>query len=129
MAARRNRTGTRPVSARTAKRRAQKRQQSEVTQRRNAQNAESKPETMAQARAFDRKKKRYRRLGLCQPCAAQAAWGHQLGFGDLRPPCTECLPIVAALPDDGPRGSKWRKCLIKVEYLTRAEARELGLVT
>lgn len=85
---------------------------------------------MAQARAFDRKKKRYRRLGLCQPCAAQAAWGHQVGFGKgrINDPCAKCAPIVAGFPDAGPTDSKWRKCLLKVEYMTRSEAREIGLV-
>jgi hypothetical protein len=85
---------------------------------------------MAQARAFDRKKKRYRRLGLCHPCASQAAWGHQCGFGKgrIHDPCATCAPIVAGFPDAGPTDSKWRKCLAKVEYLTKAEARELGLI-
>jgi hypothetical protein len=129
MATRRNRRSvtTRPVSARTAKRRAAKVQRERETANHGGR---QEPETMAQARAFDRKKKRYRRLGLCHPCAAQAALGHQLGFaeGRIHDPCQACAPIVASFPDDGPRGSKWRKCLIKVENMTRTEARELGLV-
>lgn len=127
---RKSTTATRPVSARTAKRRAAKRSEAESKVAIAARN-EQGVESIAQARAFDRKKKRYRRLGLCHPCASQAAWGHQLGFGEgrINDPCTKCAPIVAGFPDDGPKGSKWRKCLIKVELMTRSEARELGLIS
>jgi hypothetical protein len=115
------------VSNRTMKRRAARREEVQSKREQSARRS-TKPETMAQARAYDRKVRRYRRLGLCGACASQAAWGHQCGFGKINDPCTECAPIVAAFPDAGPRGSKWRKCLLKVEYMTRTEARELGLV-
>jgi hypothetical protein len=127
MAVRRRNAASTGVSARTAKRRA-KRLELAQSKRSTSARRETQPETMAQARAYTRKKKRYRRLGLCDVCASQAAWGHQCGFNKIHDPCERCLPIVAQFPDAGPRGSKWRKCLVKVEYMTRAEAREAGLI-
>lgn len=114
------------VSTRTMKRRAARNEAATIA--RTRQKAQSGPESKAQARAFDRKRRRYRRVGLCHACSAQAAWGHQCGFQKINDPCAECLPIVAAFPTDGPRDSKWRKVLIRVEYMTRAEAREAGLI-
>jgi hypothetical protein len=59
------------------------------------------PETLAQTRERDRTKTRYLRAGLCDPCAAQAAWAHQ-NHGDtwqtIHPPCVACAPIVDLLP-------------------------------
>lgn len=68
-----------------------------------------KPETMAQARDFERRRDGYWRLGLCHKCACQASWGHSLGFSRVHPPCTECTPIVAGLPKGEPNG--WRSVL------------------
>ena len=115
------------VSARTAKRRARKTQELAV-KRETAKRRQIKPETIAQARTWTRKRLRYRRAGLCEVCACQAAWGHQCGFGKINDPCAECQPIVDSLPDAGPRGSKWRKLLLRLEYMTKAEAREAGLI-
>jgi hypothetical protein len=56
------------------------------------------PETLAQARLWEMWNRRYKKAGLCYACAAQAAWGHQLGFGSVRPPCTLCTCAVAELP-------------------------------
>ena len=118
---------SRPVSARTMKRRARK--NLEIAAKRElAARTGKAPETVAQARAFDRKRIRYRRAGLCHACSSQAAWGHQCGFGKINDPCAECQPIVDSLPDAGPRGSKWRKLLLRLEYMTKAEAREAGLI-
>jgi hypothetical protein len=127
MAARRatRRGVTRAVSTRTMKRRALKVEAATIAKGKARRDG---PETKAQARAHARKTKRYRRLGLCHACASQAAWGHQCGFQKIHDPCEKCLPIVATFPTAGPRGSKWRKCLIRIEYMSRAEAREAGLI-
>jgi len=79
-----------------------------------------KPETASQASSWTVRKNKYLVLGLCEACAAQAAWGHQLGFAPhehvrsgrtvlegINPPCTECAPIVAEFPVEGAGG--WRK--------------------
>lgn len=55
-------------------------------------------ETLSQVRYFDTLKRRYVGFGLCQRCAAQAAWGHQLGFSRVHPPCAECQPVVNTFP-------------------------------
>ncbi|WP_275778041.1 hypothetical protein [Paenarthrobacter sp. Y-19] len=55
-------------------------------------------ETVRQARSFDAYKRRYVRLGLCYPCAAQAAYGHQLGFSLSKPPCHACQAVVDTFP-------------------------------
>ncbi len=65
------------------------------------------PETAAQAAEWDRKKGQYIRAGLCHQCAAQAAWGHQLGFQRVHPPCQRCVRVVVVLPQPGVNG--WRK--------------------
>lgn len=78
-------------------------------------------ETLSQARLWEKVKSLYVRDGLCDGCASQAAYGHQLGFGyvsprdkwseadrRIKPPCSECAPIVAAFPVDVPR-SQWRR--------------------
>lgn len=65
------------------------------------------PETPGQAAGWERVKGHAERYGFCPPCAAQIAWGHQLGFGrTTRPPCEVCGPLVAALPEVRPGG--WR---------------------
>ncbi|NYD78436.1 hypothetical protein SAMN05216555_10988 [Arthrobacter cupressi] len=63
-------------------------------------------ETLRQARTFDRIKRHYEGLGLCGPCAAQAAWGHQIGFSQSKAPCEDCQPIVDGFPVAKPNG--WR---------------------
>jgi len=49
-----------------------------------------KPETMSQAVNWDKRFSAYERAGFCFVCAAQAAWGHQLGFSRVRPVCPDC---------------------------------------
>ena len=78
-------------------------------------------ETMRQARTWDMVKTKYVAAGLCHKCAAQAAWGHQLGFGfrstrnwpdedrGIKPPCETCAPIVATFPVPAGTGSPWRR--------------------
>jgi hypothetical protein len=68
------------------------------------------PETAYQAIAWDRNKFRYLRVGWCHTCAAQAAWGHQLGFRRVRPPCEACrgLPTGGV----GTRAARWAAGLV-----------------
>lgn len=53
------------------------------------------PETMRQARRWDEIAARYRTRGLDPACAAQLAWGHQIGFSQVRPVCDECAGKLA----------------------------------
>jgi hypothetical protein len=73
----------------------------------------TKPETLAQAAEWERTKNRYLGHGLCQRCAAQAAWAHQ-NLGDswttIHPPCELCAQIVAEFPCTTP-SPDWRKTL------------------
>jgi hypothetical protein len=115
------------ISRATIRRRG--RQAEAAAQERAAKLAESKarreaPETLGQARVWTRKALRYELAGLCTKCAAQAAWGHAQGFGEIKDPCAACQPIVNAFPGDGPRGSKWRKILDKLEYMSETELGE-----
>jgi hypothetical protein len=64
------------------------------------------PETLSQARTWERCKGIYLDAGLCHACACQAAWGHQLGFRTVKPPCEACAPVVASFPV--PKGRVWR---------------------
>ena len=66
-----------------------------------------RPETLAQAKTWETVKGRYLAAGLCHRCAAQAAWGHQIGFSRLEhAPCQTCAAVVAAMPKQQPNG--WR---------------------
>lgn len=59
------------------------------------------PESVRQAQRWDAVKLRYVDAGLCDRCAAQAAWGHQdnaTGWNGLRSPCADCTPVVSGLP-------------------------------
>lgn len=64
------------------------------------------PETIAQAQTWQTVKNRYIQLGLCEGCAAQAAWGHQCGFAAINPPCPRCAQTIADWPVAKPNG--WR---------------------
>ncbi|WP_086149173.1 hypothetical protein [Cellulosimicrobium sp. KWT-B] len=67
----------------------------------------SKPETLGQARNWERLKNVYLARGLCHRCASQAAYGHQLGFLSLEhEPCAACRPLVATFPRERMNG--WR---------------------
>lgn len=70
---------------------------------------DAKPETVRQAKRWDVSKQAYVRAGLCEYCAGQAAWGHQIGFTKSHPPCADCAPVVAAFPQVGPAGTEWRR--------------------
>jgi hypothetical protein len=73
----------------------------------------AKPETVMQAAEWGRTKNRYIGHGLCDRCAAQAAWAHQ-NMGDnwktIHPPCGCCAQIVATFPRPTP-SRNWRKTL------------------
>lgn len=56
------------------------------------------PETPLQADWWMRTKSWYERAGLCPRCSAQGAWGHQLGFSNVKPPCNSCAAIVTEFP-------------------------------
>lgn len=61
----------------------------------------TKPESPRQVRDWEYAKHRYVRAGLCERCAALAAWAHQDGaggWGKLPPPCTGCVEIVEQFP-------------------------------
>lgn len=125
--ARVQRRTTTGVSTRTMKRRAKKvaaaAEQREVQQRERDVKRHD-PESKTQARVWTRKNKRYTNAGLCPDCAAQAAWGHACGFGKVRPPCKQCAPIVAMFDTPGPKGSPWRKCLLRLESLSAEDIAE-----
>ena len=53
------------------------------------------PESVGQARTWDRVKHEVMRLGVCEKCAAQYAWGVQVGFTLSNPPCVACTRVVA----------------------------------
>lgn len=59
------------------------------------------PETMRQAQRWEAIKLCYADAGLCDRCAAQAAWGHEgntAGWDGLHPPCDRCEPAVRRFP-------------------------------
>lgn len=60
--------------------------------------ASQPPETLSQAEWWQRVYGWYDRAGLCPRCCAQGAWGHQLGFSNVKPPCNPCAVIVAEFP-------------------------------
>jgi hypothetical protein len=64
------------------------------------------PETVRQAQAWDSACAWYGGAGLCGRCASQMAWGHQIGWGRVHPPCDECEATVATFPV--PKVNGWR---------------------
>ena len=70
-------------------------------------NVQKPPETLDGARTFDQRRDFYSELGLCNRCAAQAAFGHANGFASVCPACFDCATIVATFPD--PAAGGWRK--------------------
>src|SRR5690606_10003832 len=66
-------------------------------------------ETLEQARTWDRVKTAYLRDGFCDPCAAQAAWGHQNGFTRVRPICGLCVGTIPTYRHAGERARTWAK--------------------
>jgi hypothetical protein len=69
-----------------------------------------RPETERQAQTWENTKNKYVAAGLDNGCAGQAAYGHQMGFHRIKPPCSNCKRIT--LPDEligrhGDRGARW----------------------
>lgn len=57
------------------------------------------PETLGMVNTHECLTRRYVEAGLCLRCAVQAGYGHQLGWGEVNPPCATCKPIVATFPN------------------------------
>jgi hypothetical protein len=55
----------------------------------------ARAETIYQAERWEINKNRALACGLCDPCAAQYAWGLADGFAIIRPPCWSCSAVVA----------------------------------
>jgi hypothetical protein len=86
------------------------------------------PETLRRAQRWDVIKLRYTDAGLCDPCAGQAAWGHQDhagGWNDLQPPCDRCEPVIRDFPV-ATTNPLWRK-FQRPEDKKRAAAAPLTL--
>lgn len=69
-----------------------------------------RPETLSQAINWETVKGRYRRAGLCNGCAGQAAYGHQLSFLRIKPPCDACRGLALTervIRQQGQRGQLW----------------------
>jgi hypothetical protein len=69
-----------------------------------------RPETTAQAVYWETIKNRYLAAGLCYSCAVQVAYGHQMSFLRIKPPCDSCRGV--AVPElivsrHGGRGQQW----------------------
>lgn len=56
------------------------------------------PETLREARRWTVRNTQYINIGLCFKCAAQAAYGHQLGFLRANDPCVICTALVDRFP-------------------------------
>jgi hypothetical protein len=72
----------------------------------------SKPETIRQAQTWETVKGHYLEEGLCEKDAAQAAWGHQNGFTQIKDPCEDCQKIklsIKLIDHHGIRGQRWLK--------------------
>lgn len=58
-----------------------------------------RPETKGQAQRWDAIKRHAHTLGgLCYPCAVAFAYGTQLGYAQVNPPCPACAAVVASWP-------------------------------
>lgn len=73
----------------------------------NKTNHQDKPETLSQSRNWQKINSRYKELGFCEECAAQAAYGHQNGFSRVWPPCKKCSLLCRKLPVEALNG--WRR--------------------
>jgi hypothetical protein len=78
----------------------------ESSRREAAKVTRTAPETIYQAQKWDKNKSLYLRAGFCEVCAAQATWGHQLGFSHVKPPCASCTGRVVP-GQSGVRAAKW----------------------
>lgn len=65
-----------------------------------------RPESLTEARRWERYRSEFDALGLCGRCACQAAYGVQVGWSHVHPPCDRCRPVLAVFTRAGPNG--WR---------------------
>jgi hypothetical protein len=68
----------------------------------------AQPESITQARKWDRDKRAALAAGVGDACAAQYSWGVQVGFRLSRPPCADCAPIVNVAPGTE-KPNSWRR--------------------
>lgn len=76
----------------------------------NDADLKSKPETLSQAISWGLVKNKYLLEKLCHRDAAQAAWGHQNGFTQIKDPCDKCQGIqlsIEMIERHGVRGQNW----------------------
>ncbi len=85
------------------------------------QPAAERPETIEQAKRWDVQKSRALAQGLCSRCAAQYAWGLQVGFTRSHPPCSSCAVIIGAVVGEG-RPNGWRN--MRLENIAPTDTRE-----
>ena len=67
------------------------------------------PESFRQAHTWEVTANHYEADGLCRGCAGQAAYGHQLGFSRIQPPCGPCQSVVDGFPQSAGVASPWRR--------------------
>jgi hypothetical protein len=65
-------------------------------------------ETFSQAQRFDTNRNTFAKLGFCDTCAAQAAYGRQLGWNQVAPPCARCIASVDEVSMEA-IGAPWRR--------------------
>lgn len=70
-------------------------------------------ESGSQARRWDWIKTRYLQDGFCDACAAQAAYGHQLGFSQVAPVCDRCRGKVPTYREAGERAHHWAGSVLR----------------
>jgi hypothetical protein len=90
---------------------------------RSCSDASRRPETTSQALMWDEVKGRYLSAGLCHGCAAQAAWGHQIGFAGLEyQPCEICRGTVLPATVTNRHGSRGQEWLLRAALRGSAPA-------
>ena len=81
-----------------------------------------------QAQRWDAHVEAYKAGGLCVACAGQAAYGHQLGFNVIKPPCEDCRPLVDTFRGE-PLANGWRTvegATIADNWLSAIEAKRVS---
>ena len=67
----------------------------------------SRPETLNQAEIFDAVVAAYMAAGWCPICSAQAAFGRQIGFRQVQPPCPSCRGLQPPHGFSNDRSRSW----------------------
>ncbi|GAA2089403.1 hypothetical protein [Aeromicrobium tamlense] len=81
------------------------------------------PETPKQARQWETVKNCAHGAGLCYPCAAEFAYGVQLGFTAVDPPCPNCTQVMLSWPVGKSNG--WRSVRGSAHHARRWKADRL----